>query len=122
MPRPSRVHRFKDNGSNCWASIVLSSGEPCWISVSPGSVVVKRSRFGLFGSLIYRETDGRRNAAIAAALSRAVPNSLLPHGFSTAALSSFTNAALYCSNSSELSHLLDKAAAEGEQQHDMNTE
>lgn len=109
MPRPSRVQRFKDNGSNCWASIILSSGEPCWISVSPGSVVVKRSRLGLFGALIYRETDGGKNAVIATALSRAVPNSLLPPGFSTPALSSFTNAALYCANSSELTYLLAKA-------------
>jgi hypothetical protein len=108
MPGLSRVRLFKDDGGRCWSSVILASGEPCWISVAPSSVVVKRSRIGLLGARLYKGGWDEASAA-AKALADLLPASLLPRGFTNPVLGAFTNAALHCANSGEVYRLLNEA-------------
>lgn len=116
MPGLSKLRQFKDDKSGCWASVVLASGEPCWISVAGRSVVVKRSRLGLLGAQLYKEKDSYKNAMTAKAVAYISPARLLPAGFSNPILSSFTNAALHCVNSAEVARLLNEAIGMAERQ------
>ena len=80
MPGLTKLRQFKDDKSGCWASVILASGEPCWISVAGGSVVVKRSRLGLFGAPLYKEGDIYKNTMIVKAIAQIFPARALPAG------------------------------------------
>lgn len=110
----SKVVAFLDNGSQCWSRLALAHGEPCWISVAQTGVIVKRSKLGLFGATLYKETDAFRAAMTAKALRYVLPTNLLPDGFRNPVLSQFTNAALACNNSAELSAALGSAISVAE--------
>ena len=116
MPGLTKLRQFKDGKSGCWASVILASGEPCWISVARSSIVVKRSLFGLFGAQLYKEKDIYRNAMTAKVLAYILPARRVPPGFSNPILSLFTNAALHCVNGAEVSRLLNEAIGMAERQ------
>ncbi len=116
MPGLTKLRQFKDDKSGCWASVILASGEPCWISVAGGSVVVKRSRLGLFGAPLYKEGDIYKNTMIVKAIAQIFPARALPAGFSNSFLSSLTNAALHCTSSAEMHRVFSRAIRLVEQQ------
>lgn len=120
MPGLTKLRQFKDDKSGCWASVILASGEPCWISVARTSIVVKRSLLGLFGAQLYKEKDTHKNAMTAKALAYILPARRVPPGLSNPILSSFTNAALHCVNSAELCRLLNEAIGMAERQAGMS--
>lgn len=105
----TKLRQFKDDNSGCWASVVLASNEPCWISVARTGVIVKRSVLGLLGPKLYREDDVYRAAMTAKALAYLLPTRLLPRGFSNPVLSAFTNAALHAVTAAEVCRLLNEA-------------
>jgi hypothetical protein len=110
------IRQFKDDNTGCWATLTLASREPCWISVARSGVIVKRSVLGLFGAKLYAESDVYRAAITAKALVYVLPGRLLPSGFSNPVLSAFTNAALHCVNSAEVSRVLNEAIGAAERQ------
>ena len=105
----TRIIRFQDNENACYASLRLGNGEPCHISVARKSIIVRRSRFGLFGRKLYRELDAGRNAAVAEALDALYPANLLPRGFSNPMLSAFTNSVLQCGSAEEVTCMFGEA-------------
>jgi hypothetical protein len=110
----STVQAFLDNGSQCWARLKLGNGDPCWISVAQSGVIVKRSRLGLFGATLYKETDVYKAAMTAKALSFLLTSNLLPKGFSNPVLSAFTNTAMGCMSAAEVVRALGSAIAVAE--------
>jgi len=105
----TKLRQFKDDKSGCWASVVLASKEPCWISVARTGVIVKRSVLGLLGPKLYVENDVYKAAMTAKALAYLLPARLLPDGFSNPVLSAFTNAALHAVTAAEICRLLNEA-------------
>jgi hypothetical protein len=79
-------------------------------------VRVKKSRYGIFGSLLYSERRADRTALTARALGLQFPDNLLPAGFKTPLLCAFANAILHCASSSEVSVTLNEAIARAEKQ------
>lgn len=116
MASLTKLRQFKDDKSGCWASVVLASKEPCWISVAQTGVIVKRSVLGLLGPKLYHESDVYRAAMTAKALAYLLPTRLLPDGFSNPVLSAFTNAALHTATAAEVSRLLNEAIGMAERQ------
>lgn len=110
----TKLRQFKDDKSGRWASVVLASKEPCWISVARTGVIVKRSVLGLLGPKLYNESDVYKAAMTAKALAYLLPTRLLPGGFSNPVLSAFTNAAMHAVTAAEVCRVLNEAIAVAE--------
>jgi hypothetical protein len=87
----------------CGATVKLESGEPCRLSISQSGIRVKKSRFGLFGAILYNETNSDINAQRTGALAYLFPDPKFPDGISSPNLRAFVNAILHCSNAVEVS-------------------
>jgi hypothetical protein len=37
--------------TGCWSKVKMDNGDPCWISISKKSILVKKSVHGLFGKM-----------------------------------------------------------------------
>lgn len=100
------------------ATIRRDGGEPCLLSIAPAQswVRVKKSRYGIFGPLLYSERRADRTALTARALRLQFPDNLLPAGFKTPILCAFANAILHCASCAEVSVILNEAISRAEQQ------
>lgn len=98
------------------ATIRLDSGEPCYMSIAPGWVRVKKSRFGLFGLTLYNVRNAHKTAETARALTYLYPNNQLPEGFTDPLLSVFANAILHCATCHEVGVVLNEAVARADKQ------
>jgi hypothetical protein len=98
------------------ATVRLDSGEPCLLSIAPAQswVRVKKSRYGIFGPMLYSERRADQTALTARALSLLFPDNLLPSGFRTPVLCAFANAILHCASSAEVAVTLNQAIAKAE--------
>lgn len=90
------------------ATIQLDNGEPCLISIAQTGMLVKKSRFGFMGPVLYNEKNIYQAAATAKALSERFPDSLLPPGFTDPVLSAFANAVLHCASCAEVAVTLNE--------------
>jgi hypothetical protein len=71
---------------------------------------VKKSRFGLFGPVLYNEKNLYRAAATAKALSERFTRNLLPPGFTDPVLSAFANAIFHRSTCAEVAVTLNETS------------
>lgn len=114
-----RVVRFKDDNSACWARVDWESGEPAFISIAQSGVLIKRSRLGLFGTILYSEPDIHSVVA----MSRVIDDHILddsivldmPPGLNSPVLCSFTSLAVatdsaisFCASIGEAKRLVAK--------------
>lgn len=53
----SKLLRYEDNGKACWSRVDLSNGDPIWIGIAKTGAIVKRSRMGLMGTVLLKESD-----------------------------------------------------------------
>jgi hypothetical protein len=95
------VVRFVDDGQACWALLRLDNGDPCWISVAQTGVLVKKSKMGLFGQVLF-QGDVDAAAVKAADLDEQYPLQRCPEGMSNQVLRVFVNAALHCDRATEV--------------------
>jgi hypothetical protein len=95
----------------CGATIRLDNGEPCLLSIAQSGVLVKNSRFGWFGAILYNEKNVYKAAETAMALDFLFPDNLLPAGFTDLVLKSFANAIWHCSTCAEVAVTLNEAVA-----------
>lgn len=108
---------FADSKSKgCGATVRLPSGEPCMLSVAQPSVQVKKSRFGLLGAVLYRESDVYKASRTAMALAYLYPDDQTPSGIHNPVLHAFFNALLHCGNAAEVSLVLNEAVRQAERQ------
>ena len=106
----SRLDDFVDNPRKaCWSRVILDSGEPIWISIAQTGVLIKRSKLGLFGATLFRESEILKCADVGDALHREFDDCTVPDGMTNPALRVFTQAALNSKSTLELCGKLDKA-------------
>ena len=97
------------------ATVRLPSGEPCFLSIAQSSVLVKKSRFGFLGSVLYREPDPYKSARTAMALAYLYPDDKTPADITNPILRSFFNTLLHCENAAEVCVTLNEAVRRAEQ-------
>jgi hypothetical protein len=87
----------------------LQSGEPIWISVAQGGVIVRKSRLGLLGTLLYREANVYKVAKTAEVLHSQLGRYTTPVDLNNPVLRAFTQVALDSESASQLSVRLNEA-------------
>lgn len=83
----------------------MGDRSPCWISVAQTSILIKKSRFGLFGSTLYR-CGIVEGAEIGCALWKRHYDDLTPKEMRHPILKAFVNAVLHCSSVREVQQTL----------------
>jgi hypothetical protein len=97
--------------SGIGATIRLDNGDPCWLSIAQRGVLVKKSRYGLFGAVLYSEKNLYKAAEAAIALNFLFPDNQLPEGFTDPTLISFANAIWHCATCVEVSITINEAVS-----------
>ena len=58
-PTPAAsLDTFRDDLKACFAKLQMNNGDYCYISVSVGRVLARKSKFGLFGAQLFGERNG----------------------------------------------------------------
>ena len=106
----TKILGFKDNKSQCWASIRMQSGDPIWVSVAQTGVIVKKSKIGLFGPKLYVSKDVQEAAKTAYLLNEEFETNLIPSevNLTNPVLKSFVNAILHFDNVAQATIQLNK--------------
>jgi len=103
------LHSFQDNRTGCYANIRMDNGDPVYVGVAQTGVVVKKSKIGLFGAKLYVSGTVYEAAETARALDTLFPDYVTPDGMTNPVLRSFTNAALHCSSTAEVTNVINTA-------------
>jgi hypothetical protein len=107
---PVQILHFADSlALGCGANVRFENGEPCMLSIAQSGIRVKKSRFGLFGAVLYDEKNAHINAQRTGALAYLFPDKLFPDGISSPNLRAFFNAILHCRNAAEVCVTLNQA-------------
>jgi hypothetical protein len=110
----AKILFFADNlTQGCGATVRLETGEPCMLSLGSG-VRVKKSRFGLFGSVLYNEKNAYINAQRTGALAYLFPDKRFPDEIWNPNLRAFLNAILHCHSATEVCLTLNEAIQRAE--------
>ncbi len=118
-----KLVRYMDEGeAGCWSRVDLENGDPVWISVAQTGVVVKKSRLGLMGATLYKESNLYVVAETAQALDAQSGEYLTPKGMVNLVLRAFTQAALECTSAAQLAARLNKAREQGQTRDGMSDE
>jgi hypothetical protein len=112
----TKILYFAEGRGGRGATVKLPSGEPCLLSIAQSSVLVKKSRFGILGPVLYREPDIYKSASTAMALTYLLRDDRTPGGISDPVLKAYFNALLHSSSAAELCLLLNEAVARAERQ------
>src|SRR6266567_2268123 len=102
---------FGDSSTRgCGATVrFIETGEPCMMSIAQSGIWVKKSRYGLFGSVLYHEKNAYINAQRTGALAYLFPDKRFPDSITSPVLRAFFNAILHCRNAAEVSVTLNEA-------------
>jgi hypothetical protein len=90
--------------AGCGATVRFETGEPCLVSIAQSGIIVKKSRYGLFGPMLYAEKVFYKNFRCAAALAYLFQDKRFPEGVSNPALRAFFNAILHCGSALRAKH------------------
>jgi hypothetical protein len=93
----------------CGLTMRLNSREPCLISVAQAGVLVRKSRFGFFGAILYNEKNVYLAAKTGMALDQQFPTYLLPVQIVNPVLRAFANAAWHCPTAARVALVLNEA-------------
>ncbi len=98
---------FMDSKFGCWAKITFKSGQPCFVSVAQDGIVVKMSKSGLKGAILYSEADLSKAVDTTIKLDAIYPD-VCPEGITSPVLRSLVNALLACEDAATASVTLNK--------------
>lgn len=98
----------------CGATIRLETGESCLLSIAQSGVIVRKSRFGIFGAILYDEKTVYKNSLCGIALAYLYPEKRFPDAVVDPNLRSFLNAILHCHSASEVCATLNEAIESAE--------
>jgi hypothetical protein len=105
---------FRDDAGRHYAHLRMDDDAPCFIDLSGTGVIVKRSKWGLFGAIIYREPNGFAAAMTAKALYYLYPYERIPDDIGNPMLRAFVNAAMHSSTLTDLVEVFKGAIREAE--------
>ena len=106
---PELISFLDDDRKGRWTNIRMDNGDPCWISIAQTGILVKKSKLGLFGAMLYEEKNMYRAARTAEALSRLHTDDLTPTTMKNPVLKAITNAVLHCNSLGEVTRVLNEA-------------
>ena len=89
-----KLYGFKDDNWGTWSCVDLESGESVYIGVSPTGVIVRKSRWALFGVKLYNESDIHKIADTAVTLDAEIIQYTTPPAMTNPVLRVFTQVAL----------------------------
>jgi len=89
-----KLIKFIDGKRGCWSVIDLESGESVYIGVAQTGVIVRKSRWALFGTKLYNESDIHKIADTAATLATEIRQYTTPPAMTNPVLRVFTQVAL----------------------------
>lgn len=92
------------------ANLRMDNGDPILVKVGRSGVIVRSSRFGMFGPKLYESVDHDDAAKAAMSLGHLFPNHLVPDAMTNPVLRAFANAVLHCSTSEEVTYVLNEKA------------
>lgn len=99
------INKISDAGISCFATLTLESGEPVFISVAQSGVVVKKSKTGLFGKVIFKG-DAAQTAHLCMDLDSKYGDTDVPGSARNPVLKMFIKSALNARDVNELSSIL----------------
>jgi hypothetical protein len=102
----TKIKNFLNGKAGVWASIEMSSSEPCYISIAQSGIIVKKSKLGILGAKIYSETKVPNIVQTAQLLDQIFPNKITPSKMTHPVLIAFTNTVLHCNNLAETAAVL----------------
>jgi hypothetical protein len=108
-PAPQILYFADSKMGGCGATVRLATGEPCWLSIAQCGVLVKKSRFGKLGAVLYDEKNVYTNSLCGIALAYLFPEKRFPDGVVDPNSRSFFNAILHCHSASEVCKTLNEA-------------
>lgn len=88
------VVRFGDSKLECWSRVNFENGDPIYISIARSGIIVKRSRMGLFGPLLYSEKNIYNISETAQYLDMLITKYTTPDNMTNPILKAFTQTAL----------------------------
>jgi hypothetical protein len=95
----------------CGANVRFKNGEPCMLSIAQSGILVKKSRLGLLGAVLYNEKNVYINAQRTGALAYLFPDKRFPAEIESPILRAFLNAILHCRSAAEVCRVLNEAIA-----------
>jgi hypothetical protein len=88
--------RFVDSGSlGCWSRVNMDSGENCYISIARTGLLIKESKLGILGKIVFRVDDVDALARLAMSLSEIQYEDLTPPDMTNPVLKVITNEILH---------------------------
>jgi hypothetical protein len=93
----------------CEITLRLDSGEPCLISVAQSGVLVRKSRFGFVGAILYNEKNVYLAAKTGVALDQQFSTNRVPLQIKNPVLRAFANAAWHCPTATAVARVLNEA-------------
>jgi len=97
-----KILRFKDTRFACWSRVNLDNGDPIYISIARQGILVKGSKLGFAGAILFKERNIYKAAAAAQKLDSEIDEYATPPNMSNAALKAFTQAAIDSKSAAEL--------------------
>jgi hypothetical protein len=114
MPAQQILHFADSKRGGCGATVRLETGEPCWVSIAQSGVLVKKSRLGLLGAILFSEKNAYKISRCEIALAYLFPENRFPDGITNPNLRSFLNAILHCHSAAEVCQTLNEAVETAE--------
>ena len=79
-----------------WARIVMSDGNPCYLTIGPRSIVIKKSKSGIVGPRLYETRNLKVIERIVENFIQNYSRDLTPNGMTNSILKPVVNAVLHC--------------------------
>jgi hypothetical protein len=96
-----KLIRFKDSKTGCWSRV--DNADPIYISVAQEGILIRRSRLGILGPILYRSKDLTETARICAELNSSIDEYATPPQIQNPVLMLFTQLALESGSAAQLS-------------------
>lgn len=109
-PPHGKLLRFGDiQGGQCWSQVKSPKGETIWISIAHTGILVKISKWGLFGKKLFEETNPVLAGRVAQTVNVNVDGLPAPRGMNNIVLTSLTMNAIMSSSAAEFAEKLEQA-------------
>jgi len=105
----NKLLRFGDSPTQCWSQVLTTSGETVWIGIAQTGILIKKSKWGVFGTKLFEETNPVKAGRIARRLSMNIQNDSIPQGMSNIVLISLTLNAMQCPTAADFVARLNSA-------------
>jgi len=108
----AEVLDFIDSQRARWAKLRMPNGDPCWVGIAASGILVKRSKLGLMGPVVFSERNAEQAVQLMRALEDRFARDLTPIGLTSPLLRPVVNAIMHCNDLDEVSRILSSTLSE----------